>query len=292
MTAAVEIGWGAGPWGETPWGTGEGELELLSAIAVRENAVRVEFSVAPVLDGLLTPHDASSPERFSVATVSGAGPDGEIVRPVLPVLVEVAPVVGGAGRFLDVWVDRRFTGYPAVYRVSANGLISEGGSILAAGASATFFGVQAGTAPPTPENSLASRDFLVAQVVRDLDGANVALTDPEKLLGAFVIDGSGDYASSTPLSSYRMRVIRRAIATLGSYAHLSTGYGTLLSRSAKQAFKQSTGEDIAAQIEAQVRLEPETTAVTVTVSSTDTGVTTYKIFARSRVGDVTVDVPG
>lgn len=291
MTAVIETGWGGGPWGETPWGTGEGALTLLSAFAVRENAVRIEFSAPPVFNRLLTPHDASNPERFAVATVSGAGPDGDPVRPVLPVFIEVAAVPGGAGRFIDVWVDRHFTGYPAIYRVSSNGIISEGGSVLTLGANATFFGVVAGQAPPTPENLLASRDILIAQVARDLEGANVS-GDVSKLLGVLAVDGTGDYASAAPLASYRMRVIRRAIAALGSFAHLPLGYGTPLARSAKQLFRQSTTEDIASQIEAQVRIEPETLSVTVSVSVTDTGRATYKINAHSRVGDVSVDIPG
>lgn len=292
MTAALHFGWGGGPWGETPWGTGEAALELLTALAVRENVVRVEFSAAPIFDGLLTPHDASNPERFSVTAISGVSLYDEPVRPVLPVLVEVAGVAGGAGRFLDVWVDRRFTGYPAIYRVAANGLLSGGGSALTLGASATFFGVEAGRAPPVPEQTSASRDILIAQVARDLIGANVSFEDAQKLLGVLAVDGSGDYASASPLASYRIRVIRRAIAAVGSFAHLPTGYGTSLAASAKRTFRQSTAENVAAQIEVQVRAEPETLSVSVTVSATATGAVTYKIFARSRVGDVNIDVPG
>lgn len=292
MSAPDLSGWGAGPWGETPWGTGEPALALLSALAVRENAVQVEFTTAPLLDGLLTPHDASSPERFTINTVSGVSADGEVVRPVLPVLIEVAAVAGGGGRFILVWVDRPFTGYPAVYRVSANNLVSaSGGSPLDPGASATFYGVRAGKSPPTPEHASASRDFLIAQTGRELLGSNVPGA-PSQNLGNLPVDATGDYATGTPIAGYRTRVIRRAITALGSFSHLANTYGTQLPRSVKKPARPANVDNAAAQIEAQVRLEPETIAVKVTATISDSGVVRYRILARSRIGDVDVTVPG
>lgn len=288
---AQNAGWGSAPWGASPWGTGEPELTLLSSLAIRENCVRVEFSAAPVFDGLLTPHDASSPARFTVVAVSGVGLDGEPVRPVLPVLVEVSSVALAGGRFLDVWVDRAFTAWPSIYRVSANGLASAaGGSILAAGSSSLFTGVRAGKAPPTRENVAASRDLLIAQTARELIGANVP-GDPSTKVGILPVNASGDYASGTPLAGYRTRVIRRAITVLGSFSHLPQTYGTPLATSVKKAFKQNRADDVAGQIEAQVRLEPETLDVAVTVTATSSGVVRYRIVARSRLGDVDVAVP-
>lgn len=289
MTTAE--GWGAAFWGATPWGTGEPALELVGAQAVRENTVRVEFTAAPLFDGLLTPHDASDPRRFSVVAVSGIGLDGEPVRSVLPVLIQVAGVPGGGGRFLDVWVDRPFTAWPSVYRVSANALVSSsGGSILAAGSSSLFDGVRAGKAPPTVEYVSASRDILIAQTSRELIGANVS-GDPSKLIGVIPVDATGDYASGTPIAGYRTRVIRRAISAINSFAHLPPGYGTLLPSSVKKPFKQSNADDIAAQVQAQVALEPETVSCSVTASQGPNGVVVYKILAQSRIGDVELSIP-
>lgn len=285
-------GWGGAPWGATPWGTGEPELALLAAVAVRENCVRVEFSAPPLIDGLLTPHDASDPERFGVMTVSGVSLTGELVRPVTPVFVELPALAGAGGRFLDVWVDRPMTGWPAVYRITANGLAAaSGGSILSAGSSVLFPGVRAGTSPLTPEFTMASRDLLIAQTARELEGANVS-GDPSKMVGVLVADARGDYASGTPLAGYRTRVIRRAITALGSFSHLPTTYGTPLASSVKKPFKQSIATDIAAQMEAQITLEPETLTVTVTVIAGENGSVFYRIVATARVGVVDTTVAG
>lgn len=284
--ATTGEGWGGGEWGKTPWGAGEAELALLDAQVIRENCIRLEFSVAPLFDGLLTPHDASNPGRFAVAAVSGIALDGESVRPVLPVLVQIASVTAGAGRFLDVWVDRPLTGYPAIYRVSANGLISQsGGSALSPGASTTFYGVRAGKPPPTTEHLVASRDLLIAQTIRELEGAHVP-GDPQASVGVLAVDSSGDYASGTPLAGYRTRVIRRAASVLDSFSHLPSGYGTRLPSLVKTPFHQAGADAVAAQIRAQVMLEPETISVTVTASITNRGVATFRILAKGRIGDV------
>jgi hypothetical protein len=289
VSAAAE-GWGGGPWGAAPWGTGEPDLELVGAVAVRENAVRLEFGTAPLVDGLLTPHDGSSPERYSVVAVSGVGLDGEPVRPVSPVFVEVAGVPGGGGRFVDVWVDRPFTAWPAVYRVSANNLVSaSGGAFLAPGSSRTFPGVRAGKAPPTPEHAVAGKDFLIAGVASDLVGANVPGNRASKL-GVLAVSSSGDYASATPLAAYRIRVIRCATAALGAFAHLPEGYGTVLAASVKRPARGSQPEAVAASIESKVRLEPETVSCTVTVTASASGVVRYRIFARARFGSIDVVV--
>ena len=282
-------GWGAGAWGSSSWGAESGELLVVFCEAVRENCVRIEFSEAPLFNGLLTPNDGSSIDRYSVAAVSGASLDGEPVRPVLPVFVELADVAGSGGRFVDVWVDRPFTGYPALYSLATNGLVTASGGVpLSTGASALFFGARAGHLPPTAEHTVAGRDLLIAQTAREYEGSNVPGNPPA---GIIPVDAAGDYASGTPLAGYRTRVIRRAVTVLGSFASLPRTYGTRLSQGVKRPMRQGDAEDAAAQIEAQVRLEPETLSVSVTTTSTTTGLVYYRIEAMSRVGSVDVTVP-
>lgn len=259
---------------------------------MRENAVRLELSAPPLLDGLLTPHDASDPARYQIVAVSGTSLDGEAVRPVSPTFVEAAAVAGGGGRFVDVWVDRPFTGYPAIYRIAASNLVSaSGGALLAPGSSATFLGLRAGRPPPTIEHSVAGRDLLIAQVGRDLEGASVP-GDPASKLGVLAANSGGNYATATPLAAYRIRVIRRATAAVGSFAHLSRGYGTTVAASVKRPARDAQVEAIAATIEAQVRLEPETIGVSVTILADDRGAVRFRIQARAKFGAVDVSVAG
>lgn len=283
-------GWGASSWGESPWGEGGGALALLSALAVSENRVRIEFSAAPQFDRLLTPTDASGPDRYSVAAVSGSSLDGEPVRPVLPTFVEVAAVEGGAGRFLDLWVDRAFTGYPAVYQVSANNIAAaDDGSFLVPGASATFYGLRAGSPPPTAEHVAATRDLLLATSSLDYAASNVPLVAAPSL-GALVPNAAGDYASASPLAAYKARVFRRATSVVGAFAHLSRTYGAGLPSHAKRSGRPGLAEVMAAGIERQVRLEPETTGVVVSASQTTSGVVRFRIQASARFGSVDVAV--
>lgn len=289
MTALIEEGWGAGPWGETPWGTGLAALELLTVVAVRENAVRLTFSTAPLYDRLGGPHDASDPRRFAVVPVSGTSlQDGSAARPVLPVSVAV---VGLGGRALDVYLDRPMTGADAIYRASVNNLIASAGGDILPGASLLFLGLHAGEPPPTSDQSIAMRDFLIPMSVRDLEGANVP-GDPTLALGRLPVDAGGDYASSTPLAAYRIRVIRRAISLLNSFAHLAPGYGADLPRDVKKPASPALIARRTAELERQIALEPETVSVTVTGSVADPrGVVVYRIRATARFGTVIIDLP-
>lgn len=287
MTQATPSGWGGGGWGSAPWGTGTPELTLESALAVRENVVRLTFSTAPQFTRLGTPHDAADPRRYSVVAVSGVGLDGEPVRPVLPVAVAAA-VAGGGGRLVDVTVDRPFTAWPSVYRaVAVNLVASVGGAFLAAGSSTRFTGLRAGLSPPTFDSLVASRDILSPQSVRDLEGSGVS-GDPSLLLGTLPSDGSGDLATSTPLASYRGRVYRRATSVLSGFAHLP-GYGAGAMAGVKLPSRQGFRDRVASRIEEQVRLEPETVSCTVTVVSSGS-VVIYRLRARARFGVASIDV--
>lgn len=253
-------GWGAGAWGESAWGVAEEDLALVSARAVRENVVRLTFTTAPLFTGLENSQDAARLDHYSVTTVGGVGLDGEPVRPVLPVLVEV---VADEGSSLDVTVDRPFTAYAAVYRVSATGLMSVDGANLLPGQSRTFFGMRAGSAPVgSAETVVAGRDLANPQVARDL--LNVAPEDPTASLGTYRIGPDGDYAADRPFASYRKRCVRRVTTRLGGFAHLAR-YGAGANGHVKRQATARERQLLAEQAEQQIRFEPETLSVTVTV---------------------------
>ena len=164
MTLPAPSGWGGGRWGSTGWGGAEvDDLRLVSATAVRENAVRLVFNYAPFFDGLLSPNDASNARRYSVVGVAGTqGLDQLPVRPVGVLFAQVADVVESAGTILDVFVDRPFSPYPAQYIVGVNNLLSFGSSLPLdpAFASIKFFGVQALFVHIRPRSHAAKRGFL------------------------------------------------------------------------------------------------------------------------------------
>lgn len=287
---AVPSGWGGAPWGSGPWGVGAPPLLLLSALAVRENVVRATFSDVPLIEGLETPSDASSPKRYQVVAVSGIGLDGLPVRPVLPVSASVADVPGAAGTSLDIVVDRPFSPWPCVYRLAVTNLVSKGGAFLAPGASQEFFGARAGIVPPTMQATVASVDVLTAAGARDLAGVAGARGDAD--LGIFVPDATGDYASAPPLSSFRSRVYRRLLAVVGSFAHLPRSYGAGLSAAPKQPGRATVLERLAALAEEQIRLEPETVDVRVTVTDQGgTGAFLFRVQLKAKFGREEFDVP-
>lgn len=156
-------GWGGGRWGTSPWGGAEvDDLQLLSAIAIRENAIRLTFNYAPFIDGLLSPNDASNKNRYGLVVVGGTqGLDDLPVRPVNVLYAEAVAVGGSLGTVLDVWVDRPFSPYPAQYRVSVNNLVAAGSGlpIDPAFASFLFHGVLRMAVPNTSEAAVPGRDF-------------------------------------------------------------------------------------------------------------------------------------
>jgi hypothetical protein len=282
--------WGRGEWGDTPWGAGsdtDGFLRVLGAQVVAENVVRVTFNAAPRYSGLLGLNDASDVARWQIVAVGGEGLDGDPARAVNPVEVVVAAVAQAQGRQLDVTVDRPFTHYPAVYRVTVNGLVSaEGGVFLGAGqVTAIFFGVRAGERVQSVDSAVAGVDLLLPSSEQDYLGAHVASE-----LGKLNVDATGDYASGSPLAGYRTRVYRRALTVLFGFAHLP-GYGADAGRAVKSPTTRPDAELAAVRLEDQIRLEPETLAVRVTVTVFDTGEFRYRIRARCKLGEVDVSVP-
>lgn len=163
MTIIIPDGWGGGRWGTAPWGGAEADdLQLRSALAVRENVVRLEFNFPVFFDGLLTPFDGSNRRRYSVTAVEETlGSDGLPARTVFVVLAEVPAVEGSLGKLVDVFIDRPFSPFPAEYVIAVNNLIASGSSLPLDPnfTSLRFFGVQRARVPDVPEAAVPSRDI-------------------------------------------------------------------------------------------------------------------------------------
>ena len=275
-------GWGSGPWGSTPWGSGLSDLELQTALAIRENCVRLTFSEAPYFSELLDPSDASDIDRFAFAEdASTTGLDGLPARPVAPALVEQA---GAGGTQLDVWTDRPFSPYPAVYLVSANNLRTSGGSfLLPASTSVVFYGLQAGK--EVQQRAPIRKDFANPQSGFTTIGIN-GTTITDAMLGSYLADASGDYASDSGPTSLKKRLLRRMLASKGRFAHLPD-YGVGLIEKVKMLAGSKVREELRAEIMRQAKEEPEVTAASCEIFPLPNarGAWVVRLKAKTKFGD-------
>jgi len=287
-------GWGSGGFGLSPWGYGAGSVLVLeSALAIKENVVRLHFNLAPRFTGTLEPHDAASLDRYNIVTIpGGVGIDEEPVRPVLPAAVERPAVPGAAGTLIDLTTDRPFSRWPCQYRVSCNNLIAATtGAPLAAGQSVVFYAVRAGIPSFEPDVQGGVRDIGNPMTKGALfDPLPTAATADSLILGTYQPDGLGDYASDEGIVSYKKRVFRRLMTRRDAYAHL-LGYGIDLPSQVGRLARPGVRESLAVEAERQIGLEPETVAVRVTVVVDANNVTRYRVFAQTKLGDTTFDVP-
>lgn len=271
-------GWGLGQWGLSPWGSGSDAPRLLSAVAVRENAVRLNFDAALLYTGTLGPKDASRPGAYALSPVAGTSDqDGAPARAVLVGRVDPA---GAAGAALLLWLDRALSGFPARYLVAAPGVYGAGGLPVDASAqSATFYGVRAERPVlATPEALAVGRDLANPQT----PGALAEARTQGLTLGSYVADSTGDYAFDAGETSYLKRVYRRLLARPGAFKHLPADYGLgLLARSKRLATGQQRA-DLARDAAEQVRREPETAEASAQVVLVGPNAYELRVKARTR----------
>ena len=290
--------WGSALWGGSGWGgpgLGEG-LELVAAQPVRENVVRLAFNRSVRFTMLLDPFDASDIEHYAVtADATTLGADNLPPRAVLPIVAALALVEGAAGRLVDVTVDRCFGPYPGRYRIAVAGLRAMSGEPLTIGrTSQTFDGLAMAARDPSLNAAASAGDFANPQTVQGLGEAGRIPSSAAKLLGTFPIDGSGDYGIDRGLKSYKKRIIRRLTTAQGAFAHLAVSrYGVGMGNAVKALGRAGVRESLASEAETQIRLEPETKAVKVTViAGAEAGVTIFQVRAQTYASDgVAMDVP-
>jgi len=282
------MGYGTGAWGGLAWGGGGGTLSLLSALAIRENVVRLTFSQAVKFSRLLDPGDSSDPELYTVAAVAGTvGMDGEPVREVRTANVERNKLDTSQ---IDITTDRPFSAFPALYTVEVGNIHAEsGGSLDPDTAVIEFYALARAIIPNRPQFAVPRRDIASPN---DLQ----ALLDPlpsldQAQLGVFAIDSSGDYAADEGVTSYRKRIFRRLFTKKNGFAHLA-GYGVGVLEFVKQLGRSKTQQEIAADAEAQIFEEPETVAASVTFVSDplEPHLMRMVVRARSKTGE-TIDEP-
>lgn len=277
-------------------------LQLLTALAVRENVVQLGFSLVPLVTNLGDVHDGANPAFFTVVPSPGAADEnGAPARAVTVVRSEVAPATApgaapqvgdvppGAveGYFLNLSLDRPLSSFPAAYVVSVVGpLVSTpaGYPVDPSCASLELLGVYRPYVTPQVEVGHPARDVANPQTLSALQSALVQNPLQQASLGAFVVDDSGDYAFDEGLVALKKRIFRRLVTVPGAFAHLGPGYGVGLLAEGKRLGSAATLARIASQAEAQIGQEPEVAKVRVGVTSANDGLVRVSVLVRTRSG--------
>lgn len=256
-------------------------LSLVTALALRENLVRLTFDQPVYFTNVLDPGDASNVVRYALAAKSDTiGSDGMPPRGVLPALAEhPSPAV------IDLWTDRKMSPYPSRYIVALNGLLADVTLDPLGVSQKEFYGLRAGVPVPSPDRAVSNADLANPQT---LSGALDPLALPTSaVLGTLPVDDTGDLAKDEGLASYKKRVIRRLTTRKGRFKHAPT-YGTLMLESVKLLARPGLLQSLAADAEDQIRQEPETIAVKVQIVAQGS-IAFYRIRVRCSFGQ-TVDM--
>lgn len=249
-------GWGVGPWGVGPWGLGA-LLEVLDAVPIAENRIRVLFDRPVNLSGLETLDDGLRFQNYGV-TVLTAGERAVIARTILKVVDDDGVVLTDR---VDVVVDRPMSRYPSQYRVTVTNVKSESGLGLSSSSlSAQFDGLQDKRVPPSLETAPGLKDFANPQTLADtLDPIpDVSLAT----LGTLPTDDTGDYAFDEGLAYLRKRVFRRLVVRPGGFYHLPD-YGLGIPLRLKELMATPLLRELQEEAQEQVEQEDDVEAVQV-----------------------------
>jgi len=271
-------GFGTGAFGSMPLGTGNAVPSSIDyAEAIAENRIRLSFNTAPKFENLATAGDASHLPLYDLSVVESKDREGNPARTVSVVHVERVDELT-----VDLILDRQMSSFPARYRLTVQGLVGVDGLPFA---SQVFevLAVRRGVTPALFEAVANNRDVANPQTLAALSGIEAVPKD--SMLGTFRVDGKGDLASDSGLVSYKKRITRRLTTRRGRFAHLED-YGVGLPSSVKALADIGAREALALEAETQIRREPETVSVTVTVEvpATAPNVAFYHVNAVTRIG--------
>jgi hypothetical protein len=281
-------GWGAQSWGGWGWGGPTTEILGFSVVEVyapAENVVRILLTQLPYYSEIFDTYDASDPTHYTITAVAGSqGWDGNPIRAVNVVEVLISTAVPNA---LDVYLDRPMSAYPANYTLTATNIGTVGLSTTIASTGALpFLGVFRRLEPQLAEQAVPNRDIANPQTISAIQASGVGSTlGPSAALGVFNVDDSGDYAFDSGVQGVKKRVLRRGVTRTNGFAHLQ-GYGVGLVDAVKQLGDNNTRSRLAANYQAQILLEPEVIAASVTPLPDPSfpGLVHFLIAVRTRTG--------
>lgn len=290
--------WGEGSWGAGSWGGGPGAgIHFVDLVAIRENAIRVEFDQAVNLTGLLASEDASRPDLWSVTASSfSTGLSGDTARAVRIVRIELAGEEDGVadvdyGRFVNLILDRPMTAFPAVYSVTWVDIFAKD-LLSSSSGSSDVYSVYRLLEQPQIQVPKPSRDFANPQTtlaaVDSLPRPHVPFA-----LGSFGVDDTGDYAMDEGLMNLKKRIIRRLMTRKGAFAHLPN-YGVGVPDAAKKLGQAITISTLKTEAEAQIGQEPDVlqTRVVVVINSDTPSLVRFRVAVKPKVGKpIAFEVP-
>jgi hypothetical protein len=240
-------------------------VSLASAFAKDTHRVRVVTSGTPQAISRMLAGDALNPGTWLVSRLDTLA------------LFTVLTVTKVSSTTYDVTLLEGLAPQLVSHRVSSTTLLSSTGVVIVPPTSADFAGL-AESAPISSRPAGGSVDIL-----------NAPVPTSDRIGGAFRIV-SGDYATQSGVDLYRKLVVRRLTTKPGAFFHLPD-YG--LGLSLKEPVPMGSAPRLKAEIERQVRLEPETLEVSATVIVAPAGIETVNLRCKvkGQTGPVTLAIP-
>lgn len=238
------MSYGIAPYGISPYGCVVADLSIANAVAVSTHVVRVTFTKEPQAVSPSLVGDVLNPRTWEI--IRGDTSQGFTVL----IISKVSNLVW------DIRVLEKFASKNVAHTVSSGTLLDEGGSLIDLPRDAQFAGVIA-AADSTPERVAVQRK----QGIRDLNNP-VAPSGTNSVSGSLVISSDGDYQLHDGPDFIRKLIFRRLTTGRGAFWHLPN-YG--LGLKVKQPVPGTELVKLKAEIERQIKLEPEVTEVRATI---------------------------
>jgi hypothetical protein len=169
--------------------------------------------------------------------------------------------------------------YPAEYTVAINGLIYDSTRLPMPLVTGTVLGVYRLLVIPGEAPPLGSRDFANPQTA--------ALVP-----GNFFMGSDGDYANDDRDQNLKKRCLRRMITRPNAFAHLP-GYGVGVGTYGKKLLASSVRSRLAAEIERQIRLEPDVVQCQVhsRIDTRRPSLVWFVVLVKSRAATIKFEAP-
>lgn len=283
MTVGV---WGSGPWAIGTWGgASEGVLTLLAAVPLRENMVRLVFSMPVYYSEILDRYDASDPEHYSIAVVDGTvDAIGNPTRAVNIIAVEQPGPTSDmpinpaeVGFYVDVILDRPMSSFPAGYTIGVRDLQDVNASSQIDNATINLDATYRELQPPVLEMAAPLRDIASPQTASMLGETRSS----DAILGTYVIAEDGDYAFDEGNTGRKKRVIRRLITRKNGFAHLP-GYGLGVLEMGKTTARLDTIGKLTTDARLQIEREPDIEKASVTADFATTSLLRLHVAIKPR----------
>lgn len=262
-------GWGSGGYGGSPWGLGSGgPLFAVSALVTSERTVVVELSDTPRANSPVGDGDALNPNTWYVDVLDS---DGNVERSLLVLAVRL---YSGTTQF-ELYTLDKFEPSTITHRVGSDTLVDPGGVLITLPKYVDFLGCVAAQIPA------ANRGLV--------DVANPQTGAMDEGGGTLIVGSDGDYANESGIDLYRKLIIRRLTTTPGDFFYFDPTYG--LGLRVKEPLGISDIPKLKAEVERQLKREPEFAAVQASITITPNGVMTITVRVQLTASGALLAIP-